>query len=240
MKAKDVLFFTYVDEKYHHFVLPYLFSLMKLNLSADVIVDNKKKFFDTYGKKLANLHSKVSYSGNTTVHGAYYYGDFSKLIPNIVRFVIQPEVKCKYTYITDCDMIINQEMLEKALENNIDGMQKNNAPFFNIKRENRDVLSGVHFVETMKYYPKIVQYLDKIEDLSTINAFGDEGFLYKMVKEVFGDPEKLTEGNERILPGYHLSPNRNKKYTEIKNLLCKDEDWKYAFSQFSEKFLALF
>ena len=238
MKNKtEVLFFTYVDEKYHHFVLPYLFSLMKLNLSADIIVDNKKKFFDTYGKKLANLHSKVLYSGNTTVHGAYYYGDFSKLIPNIVRFVIQPEVKCKYTYITDCDMIITKEMYEKAIENNIKNMK---SGFFNILRDSGPKLSGMHFVETKKWYPKLAQYLKNFEDISKINQFGDEGFLYKMVQETIGDPEKLTEGNKRIMPGYHISPNRNKKYTEIKAELCKDPAWEYAFTQFSPDFLKMF
>ena len=61
-----------------------------------------------------------------------------------------------------------------------------------------------------------------------------------MVKEMFGAPEKLTEGNERILPGYHLSPNRGKKYTEIKDRLCKEDDWKYAFTQFSPDFLKMF
>lgn len=236
-KKNNVTFFTYADEKYYPFVLPYVFSILK-NTNADVMVliENEKKFYDEYGKKWANLFYCIDFG--LSKQWAIDTFDKNGVIPNTVRFLISPKrLVNKYTYITDVDMIITKDKYENAMENNIKNMK---SGFFNILRDSGPKLSGVHFVETKKWYPKLAQYLKNFEYISEINAFGDEGFLYKIVKEMFGDPEKLTEGNERILPGYHLSPNRGKKYTEIKDRLCKEDDWKYAFTQFSPDFLKMF
>jgi len=230
----EVLFFAYADENYYPFVLPYMFSILKnTNADVEILLEKRKGFYDEYGKKLANLQRIIK--KETSV----IFGDFTdkSVIPNTIRFVNYPYMKNKYTYITDVDLIITKEMYEKAIKNNIDNLK---SGFFNILRDSGPKLSGMHFVETKKWYPKLAQYLKTFEDISSINQFGDEGFLYKMVQETIGDPEKLTEGNKRIMPGYHLSPNRNKKYTEIKETLCKDPDWEYAFTQFSPEFLKMF
>ena len=240
INQNDVTFFTYADEKYYPFVMPYVYSILKNTTSNyRIIIDNLENYYNQYGKKWANIqHNCIhKWSGQQNY---YTENTIKNIIPNSIRFMYIPPKATKYTYITDVDMIITSDMFEKALENNIEGMKRNQAPFFNIVRDSGPKLSGVHFVETKKWYPKVVQYLKKFEDISDVNQFGDEGLLYKMVKECFGDPEKLTEGNERILPGYHLSPNRGKKYTDIKNRLCKDEDWEYAFTQFSPDFLKMF
>ena len=238
MKTKnEITFFTYADEKYYPFVLPYVFSILK-NTNADVVVvlENENDFFNTYGKKWANISYNIKLDLNQ--QWSLYAFDKNGVIPNTVRFLTSPKrLVNKYTYITDVDIIVTKTEYEKAIKNNIDNLK---SCFFNILRDSGPKLSGMHFVETKKWYPKLAQYLKNFEDISKINQFGDEGFLYKMVQETIGDPEKLTEGNKRIMPGYHLSPNRNKKYTEIKAELCKDPAWEYAFTQFSPEFLKMF
>jgi hypothetical protein len=239
INQSDVTFFTYADEKYYPFVLPYVYSiLINTNAKIEIALENENSFFNKYGKKISNICYKMD--PLVKRFALYFSAKHNKVIPNTKRFVYEPCEQTKYTYITDVDMIITSKMFEKALENNAEGMKRNKTSFFNIVRDSGPKLSGVHFVETKKWYPKVAQYLKKFEGISDINQFGDEARLYKIVKECFGDPEKLTEGNERILPGYHLSPNRGKKYTDIKEELCKDEGWKYAFTQFSPDFLKLF
>ena len=234
-KKNNVTFFTYADEKYYPFVLPYMFSILKnTNADVEILVENEKVFYDTYGKKWANIYHGTDLNQQCSIYSFNKNG----VIPNTIRFLTSPKrLVNKYTYITDVDLIITKDMYEKAIKNNIDNLK---SGFFNILRDSGPKLSGMHFVETKKWYPKLAQYLKTFEDISKINQFGDEGFLYKMVQETIGDPEKLTEGNKRIMPGYHLSPNRNKKYTEIKETLSKDPDWEYAFTQFSPEFLKMF
>lgn len=255
-----LLFFTYVNEKYYHFVLPYVFSIAQAvpECSVEVVVQNKQKFYDLYGKKISNLvwNSKVSFFSNFWVSNCIISEileydknfDIQKIIPNTVRFLLESINinSSKYTYITDCDMLITQSLLTKAIENNISQMEKNKACFFNIKRENREALSGIHFVKNEPYYKHLKDFLKvlklehKDDFVKDLNRLSDEGFLYAFVNGAFGDVEKLVEGNERILPGMHLSPNRNKKYMAIKEELIKDPAWEYGFLQFGQKFLNLF
>lgn len=246
MKDLKINFFTYADEKYYHFVLPYIFSIMKnTTCGVEILISNKQKFYDLYGKKIANIKNILlwDWDNRVKIKQKLTLG----VIPNTIRFISAPSTKINYdyTYITDVDMIINKDKFEKAIENNFEGMKRNKTCFFNIKRENREVLSGIHFVKNKEYFPKLSQYLKLFNDshkenfYGSINALGDEGFLYQFITGTFGNPQKLTLDNVRILPGDHLSPNRNKKYPHIKEKLCKNSDWKYAFSQFDKKFLDL-
>lgn len=234
---KNVTFLTYANSKYHHFVLPYIFSILKYtDANIEIRMPDTLFFFEKYGKQLSNIKhifgkgKLVSVTDSTTCNG---------IIPNTIRFLEWPFTQSKYTYITDVDMIIIKDQYEKALENNINGMKKNKTCFFNFVRPQGGRLSGIHFVNTREYYAKIDNYIIKIKNLrhEIINRQGDEGFLYNMINDVFGKPEDLTKNNKRILPGWHLSPNRNQKYTHIINELGKDDDWKYAFTQFSDKFM---
>lgn len=249
MKSNEICFFTYVNEKYYHFVTPLLFSIVKNvpDCKVEIVVENHKDFYDKYGKQIANLFFKdVSFLNNNLIRNLYYHELYKDIIPNTKRFLLQPITKVNFTYIIDCDMLITKKLFDKAVENNIIRMKELKTCFFNIKRENRNALSGVHFVETKKYFPKLSNFLKLLKENSQedftkiINAQGDEGFLYNFVAGTWGDPEKLTKDNVRFLPGEHISSNRGKKYTPIKEELCKDEDWKFAFSQFDKKFLELF
>ncbi len=240
-----VTFLTYVNKEYYHFVLPFMFGIMKnTNAWAEIIVEDQRDFFDHYGKKIANLmqlEPRGKFYG-IDIHGA---DDFKGVIANTQRFVRSPKELVSYTYIVDVDIIMDKAKYKAALKNNLEGMKKNKAAFFNFVREGREVLSGIHFVKDKDYYPKLEKFLKELKKqhkddfIKNINAMGDEGFLYQFVKSAFGDPKKLTKGNERILPGDHLSPNRNKTYPHIKEFLCKDKKWEAAFKQFDPKFIEL-
>lgn len=255
MKEPTVNFFTYVNEKYYYFVLPYLFSILKnTNHSVIIMVEDQVKFFQLYGKRLANLIYLLN--GKNVNFVITDYGilgkQLQKIIPNTIRFLVEPNdivwTKCNfdYTYITDCDMIITKEDSETAILHNIEGMERNETCFFNIKRPDRQSLSGIHFVKTKEYYECLESFLkDFKEDYpgeefnKKLNSLSDEGFLYYFVDQQIGKPEELIDGNGRILPGIHLSPNRGKTYPAIKDALCKDPVWEQAFYQFDSDFIEL-
>jgi hypothetical protein len=248
LKQKPTInYFTYVNREYYPFVLPFIFSIIKnTNHFVEVVVENRKEFFDLYGKKLSNLIyilNDKSFFRSIISDIKYYNENLNQIIPNTKRFLIEPlSIRTDYTYIIDCDMLIKPD--DDIIKHNINSMKKNKSCFFNIKRENREVLSGIHFVENKTYYPKLNDFMKMIHTddkdfAENINKHGDEGFLYQFVSGAIGDPEKLTKDNERKLPGDHISPNRNKKYTHIKDELCKDDQWKEAFKQFDPKFVEL-
>jgi len=190
-REPTVTFFTYADEKYYHFVLPFIFSVLKnTDAKAEISLINKKKFFNVYGKKLANLkilfptvNSKITFTEQLS----------TAVIPNTMRFITAPMQGSDYTYITDVDMIIDSNKYQKALKNNLEGMKRNKTCFFNFVREKQEKLSGIHFVKTKEYYPKLIQFLKlfkkthKDDFVKDINGMGDEGFLYNFVKGTFGD-----------------------------------------------------
>ena len=257
MAKKKVNFFTYVDESYYHFVLPYIFSICHdTDATVEVVLQSKQDFFNIYGKRLANMCIKdkmfsIDYSDRVSIKDISVYNIHAgNLIPHIVRFLITPKnvFKSKYTYITDCDIIVTEKLYVKALENNLAGMLKNRTCFFNIKREGRDSLSGVHFVRNKEYYDKLEgflmvfvnEYKGQDQAVNKLNLLSDEGFLFYFVKNTFGEPEKLTKDNFRILPGEHISPNRDKTYNAIFKELTKDSNWERAFHQFDVKILNLF
>ncbi len=248
-KQPTINYFTYVNKEYYHFVLPFIFSILKnTNAFVEVVVENRKEFFDIYGKKLSNLIyilDDKSFYRSSIISIKQYSRHLDNIIPNTKRFIIEPLTQADYTYIVDCDMLIKSN--DDTIKHNIEGMKRNKTCFFNFKREKREVLSGIHFVKTSEYYPKLQDFLKlwhvtdpKNQDYpKEINSMGDEGFLYNFVAGAFGDPEKLTKDNKRILPGDHISPNRDKKYPHIKAELCKDEQWEKAFKQFHPKFIEL-
>jgi len=230
MKNKPKIYlFTYADQNYYHFVLPFLFSALK-NTDADIgiMVEDTKSFYDLYGKKIANIEN--TFDKLISDRFVIFQSDMKNIIPHTQRFLrVFPQDGDKY---------------EKAIKNNLEGMERNNTCFFNFVRENQLKLSGIHFVDNNKYYLKLQEFLaifkkDHENFERDINTLGDEGFLYSFILEAFGKPEELTKDNERILPGDHISPNRNKTYGCIKKELLKDEQWKKAFKQFDKKFIDL-
>jgi len=236
----EVLFFAYADENYYPFVLPYIFSVLKnTNDSVEIIVSDKKKFYDMYGKKISNIFSNCDVNANR-------FKDIESLskniIPNLLRFMIVPRTisDSKYTYYTDVDMLITKKLYKLALKNNIEKMDKNKTSYFNIVRPSGIHLSGIHFVNNKKYYPKIISFLDNVKDTTKYNNMIGENFLYHMMTEVFEDPSVTCKDNKRILPGHHVTRNVLRKYTDIKAELCKDPEWEYAFTQFSPEFLKMF
>jgi hypothetical protein len=134
------------------------------------------------------------------VNGRHY-----KLAPNTLRFLIEPNIKSDFVYISDIDIICLQKNLSDIHINN---MEKLNLPYSNIVRPVKDNtiihrrLSGLHFTKYDSYYP--IPNYDDLCEKGLLHQ--DEVFLYELVKKRY--PNFNTENTYRPVHGIHASPNR--------------------------------
>jgi len=145
----------------------------------------------------------------------------------VIRFIETPEIKNKYVYITDVDIIT----LEKNISaKHIYNMKKLGTKYSNIVRPNLlpKRLSGLHFTEWDAYYP----ILDYFEMATRSLLSLDEVFLYEMTAR----KQQINETSEfRPIHGIHISPNRDPK--EWIQTVAWNEAWKNF--RLSEEFLFL-
>lgn len=226
-------FFTYADEKYKHFIYPFIFcnhQIMPKGCS-EILVDQNivlEVLRDPLFLKLKTL-------------GAAFWifsrMETDKVIPNAVRFIESPGMKRKYTYICDIDIM----HLDADFSTEINQMTVHKSCFSNVVRPDSKRLTGLHFVETDDYYGNI-----NLCDLPAGHEFmNDEELLYYLVDKSFGPPQALACANRRPVHGVHLSPNRSPNgvpgwnYLAYKDKileLAKNKDWRDLFPLFDEKF----
>ena len=111
-----------------------------------------------------------------------------------VRFITNPTIKDKYTYISDIDIV---SLDKNFYESHIRDMREHNRTYSNIVRKGVARLSGLHFCETEKQYPL---------DLDGIDITGWNEVILMQVTE---KRQKLDyETTWRPVHGIHMSANR--------------------------------
>lgn len=116
------------------------------------------------------------------------------ILPNSVRFLVQPTLKTKYVYIGDIDIFL----LEDVLDYQLNFMARHQSDFGNVLR-NPNQLTGLHFIPYDKMYPV------KIPPNTDLLRTNDEVLLYQIMREKnlrFPGSAKLEE---RKLHGVHIS-----------------------------------
>ena len=127
----------------------------------------------------------------------------NKNIYNTYRFFEVPIIKAEYTYIIDIDIMILESILPLYINNWYNNMSYSNM----LRKSNSNRLTGVHMVNTQKYYtPKFISIMNKYYNKNI--GENDEVILGNMCKEYHG----LPSFNYRFRPilGIHFSPNRGK------------------------------
>lgn len=168
------MFFTYANAKYHVFAT--LYPLFALISNPDAVVEIILSEYELFKKNYANIMefydknypSKVRYTSVDThplIAG-------KNILPNSVRFVIEPTLKAKYVYIGDIDILLQEDVLDYWLQ----FMEKHLCDFGNCLR-NEKQLTGLHFIPYDKMYPVVIP--PNIDLLRT----NDEMLLYRMLKE---------------------------------------------------------
>lgn len=154
--------------------------------------------------------------------------------PNLTRFIVEPDVKADYVYVSDIDIICLQKGI---LDIHVKDMERTGLPYSNIvrKRQSEDQkhvrLTGLHFSPWKNFYP-----IPEFTDLIKQNIQGhDEVFLYEMVKKRF--PDFDYENTFRPVHGIHVSLNRQ----PVGELNWGIEHWKKQWNEFRKtpEFLGL-
>lgn len=204
---ESVCFFTSVDEKYMKFVLPYIYFANKFNCGSSfeiVVVCSDDKFEDLQRKaqKLSELiKCDILIRKPKT----------NCITASKIRFIEEPEIRCKYTYCGDIDILI----LENISHFHISQMELYGTIFDNVVRYNGNGrLSGLHFVKTTEYY-----HCTKKARCVDYQKYSDEAVL-KLICEKSGlkfRPKTIGFTNfnvNRPDHGFHISQNRKPFWLE--------------------------
>ncbi len=196
----ELLIYVYADEKYSMFAIPYVHFALKSNplASVEVCFDDLDSFISKNSDAIKILDAQYN--------GRYHFRQAtilrtSGVIPNTIRFIDPPELKAKYIYIGDIDLII----MDDILATHFTLMEKSGLSYSNVVRKESlntqyPRLTGLHFCSYDDYFP--LPDLSDI-DLSTAN---DEYVLYEIMKRKGVLLSK--EFNIRPECGIHMSLSR--------------------------------
>jgi len=197
-----------IGKTYEDMLVPFTFFALSSNPHSfvEIIVIDPDQFELTYEKEIKSIREFVGdsflvrkFQNKKNHHHAGVY-----------RFFEVPEEKGKYTYIVDVDIMLLEYVLPPYLSNWPDtSLPYNNAMRRNSTRRQARRMSGLHFVETERYYtPKLIQFQ---QELYAGNKYGrsgmeDEMYLYDLCQHAHG----LVDESCRWRPifGIHFSPKR--------------------------------
>lgn len=185
-----LLFFTYANAKYHVFAT--LYPLFALTSNPEAVVEIILSDYEYFTKHYTNIIQfyEKTYPGKVR----YTPVEAKNILPNSVRFLIQPTLKAKYVYIGDVDIFL----LEDILDYQLNFMTKHQSDFGNVLRNDYQ-LTGLHFIPYDKMYP--IKVPSNIDLLRT----NDEVLLCHLMREKnLRFPVKATF-NERKIHGVHIS-----------------------------------
>ena len=165
-----VLVYTCSDQKYSHFIPLFALALLETNDNIDIeVCIPMKKLSDKEEEALSYLREKfpsskiiIDYEAFILKNKIAIFNNTQFLI-NSIRFIIEPKIKNKYTYICDID-IINLE--RNFYLKHIQMMNKTGLVYSNIVRTNdKTHLSGLHFIQTDYYFPVDFRFLKTVNIL---------------------------------------------------------------------------
>lgn len=168
LKKPKLLFYTYANKKYYRFAILYPLYVLYFNKEAavEIALEDEKFFRKQYGHLIEFYEKK--YKGRVLFHQLDMKKD-KKIFEGSYRFITKPRLVAEYVYIGDVDIFVLDDVFMGHLKN----IDDNNLDFSNIKRKDKNRLSGLHFIEYNKMYP-----IGKINPKS----IGDEELLHLIMK----------------------------------------------------------
>lgn len=196
---KTTLFFTCVNRKFWGFGMLYPMFVLLSNPGSLVEIGIEGDFwqFRRHYKHILEFYDS-SFPGRVKFRAVNGWrlgitGGY-QIVPNTLRFVIQPELKADYVYIGDADIFVTEEITPQHVEN----MRKNNLDFSNAVRAGKRRLTGLHFMEYDKMYP-----LPSLRGLR-LGKKNDEEVLYELMNR---KGYKMPDSSLTFRPahGLHIS-----------------------------------
>lgn len=204
----DLTFFTVSSNKYNNFILPFIYFANKYNPNSNFEIIINDKIISNNILEGKDYLISVLHNSNILLKQQTY-----NIPSSALRFLLEPTNKSNYTYISDIDIMICEEILNFHKHNLFNNIY-NNATRKYVNKPN--YLSGLHFVKTNDYYNKTKNIRNDIlnNKISMHEFSGDENLLYEIcirsnitVDQISGSTTKLFNLN-RPIHGMHLSLNR--------------------------------
>ena len=196
---------TAQDLHFEDFIIPFIFfSLFSSENAKCEIVVNRKEYIKENQEALNELVKVMGYRFKIREEKLNQKADVS-------RFLLQPTTKCDYTYISDIDILITENSIEKYY-NKIFSTIK--LPYSNVKRGDGPLLTGTFCVDTEKYYTQNMKSLMNSFNNKNLQNQRDECVLFDIVSKVHGLPTtSMNQDMQKYRPihGIHTSLNRPPK-----------------------------
>ncbi len=196
----SLLFFTCANQPYHDFAPLYACSVMFSVPSArvEIGVEGAFTFEAVHGGAVEVLREQFGADSFTFHSVPWALANGARIVPNTVRFMVEPAQDAEFIYIGDIDIIFLDRTFPTA---HLNFMAKTGLPYSNSVRPGTRRLSGLHFTRRRAYYP-----VADVSDIELTNA-NDEEVLYEIVRRK-GLPVQDQEWF-RPTHGIHMSPNRS-------------------------------
>jgi hypothetical protein len=194
----NILFFTTSNRRYEEFAPLYAFSALShvKDSLVELGVEDTRGFRSRHGPAAA--HVAACFGQQRMLVRSVPWAPYGRpVLPNTVRFLIEPKLRARYVYIGDIDIIILER---KLLSMHLTHMKTTGLPYSNSVRPKTDRMSGLHFSEFAAYYP--------VPDVSEfdLRRMNDERVLYEIVRRKGLPPQDRAW--YRPIHGIHISPNR--------------------------------
>lgn len=193
---------TVVNEGYQEYIPLYVYFLRTAYPEYDVLV-----YFDgtLYPEVAACLELLADIGGFEIKPLLYAYDRTNSHALMSLRWLLYDDLFEGYenVYIGDVDMFIVREDTPLH-EAHVAHAQRIGLPYSNRVRKGACRLTGLHFVRTADYYPKVLPVIDKYRRLIAQRAIdmNNEELLYRMMEESVGLPQ--TSGRFTTHHGVHM------------------------------------
>ena len=190
---------TAQDVDYEQYILPFIFfSLYSSKNAKCEIVVNRKGYVEEHQEALDTLVKVMGYRFKIREEELTQKADVS-------RFLLEPSIKCDYTYISDIDILITEKNIERYYAKIF---KEIDIPYSNVQRKGRSLLTGTFCAETDRYYTKemkakMKEYLEK-----NLQGVRDESVLYEMMFQVHPLPsQEMSKNVDRYRPIHGIHNN---------------------------------
>ena len=192
MQKSALLFYTYADIKYHPFAA--LYPIFALTSNPDSIVEVCLSSPMEFVREYCDIID--FYQKEFPRQVLYSYIEHSNIMPNSLRFIVQPQSYARYVYIGDVDILLLESDI---LLSHLIKIKMNNIDFSNVARPGTKKLTGLHFIEYDKMFPV------QIENNINLNTTNDEELLYMLMSARGFKIPTCTSLAERPVHGIHIS-----------------------------------
>ncbi|MGE3251218.1 MAG: hypothetical protein AB7J28_12810 [Hyphomonadaceae bacterium] len=199
------LFYTCANKKYEPFALLFAASVLEhvADSAVEIVLESAEAFEAENAAALGLIREAHGAHCFTVTSDAFRRGDPPRpILPNSVRFIVEPQTQAEFTYICDIDIIVLDGSI---VAQHLAFMERTGLPYSNSQRAGTDRLTGLHFARSAALYP--------LPDLSDCDfaSMNDEQLLRLIVTRK-GMPVQDLEWF-RPVPGIHASPNRTPQHT---------------------------